>query len=241
MSASRYPRWAPPAAFVGFLAIAILLSNRTASIPGVGEVILNDAEYNDAKAKMEDLSLARVDSFEAGQPLSKDDFEKLREASKLLDKMDAYKPEYATTFYLSGKIHHILGEDQIAVERFRQSLYNVPLDVAERKAIAGQIYDMSADANYHLSLLLLQQHDLKGAFEAADAAVKGVPSTSLERGRRLSVYLTARASAENELRQLPAAKADLIQATKLDPMNRQASSLLRFVLEQLAGPSQKAG
>lgn len=221
MSARKYPQWLPPIAFVAVLGLALVFSNQAPKTPTGDTPIVSDAEYLEATAKMEELSRDRLRDLDAGKTLTPDDLAKLREASDLLDRMNRYVPTKSGLHFLSGKIHFALGEDQIATERFRQCVLVAPQEVALSPAAAQEIRLTAAEANYQLSLLLLVQRDIKGAYEAANEAVKTVPNSPN--------YLTARASALNELRRTAEAKRDLEAALKLDPNHARAKTLLRFI------------
>ena len=211
----------PPVAFVGALGLAMFLSNQTAPLPNGDLPVTSDAEYNEAMTKMEGLSQDRIKASDAGRSLSSDDLAKLREASRLTDRMAAYAPLMASLYFISGKIHHILGEDQVAEERFRQCALGIAKQAAAQPSDAKNLVATGAEAAYQLSLLLVVRRDFRGALEAADAAVKAVPLSSN--------YLTARASALNELRRTAEAKQDLQKALLLDPTNRRATALLRLI------------
>lgn len=221
MSARKYPKWLPPVAFVGILGIALVFSNQAPELPGGGVAISSDAEYQDAKIKMEELTKGRLQALDAGKTLSPEDLKKLREASEILDRMNLYSPLKSGLHFLSGKIHLALGEDQIASERFRQCAFVATNEIAIEPQNTLPIKLTAAEASYQLSMLLLVQRDLPGAFKAADEAVKTVPQSPN--------YLVARGSALNELRRPAEAKRDLLAALKLDPNNSRAKGILRLL------------
>ena len=208
-------------AFVGALAAVLVVSNQTAPLPDGGEAILNDAQYQSGVEKMQSLSEDRIRSFDAGETLTTDDKAKLREAGTLLDRLNAYAPLMASLYFISGKIHHILGEDEVAEQMFRQCTLGIPKQAAAQPDNAPTLNATGAEAAFQLSELLVVRRDFKGALEQADAAVAGVPQSS--------PYHTARASALNELRRTAEAKAELRKALALDPANARAARLLRFI------------
>ena len=214
-------------AFVGALALVLVVSNQTAPLPQGGTAILNDSEYQSGVEKMQALSEERIRSFDAGEPLTADDKAKLREAGVLVDRLNTYAPLMASLYFISGKIHHILGEDEVAEQMFRQCVLGSPAQAAAQPANAMTINATGAEAAYQLSLLLLARGDVKGALEQADNALAVVPQSSL--------YHTARGSALNESRRIPEALEELKQAVALDPSNTRASSLLRFIQSDAKG------
>lgn len=223
MRTKRLPNWAPPLAFIVALAGVLAVSNRTAPLPQGGKAILNDSDYQSGVEKMQELSENRIRSFEAGEPLTADDKAKLREAVVLLDRLNTYAPLMASLYFISGKIHHILGEDEVAEQMFRQCVLGSPAQAAAQATNAPTINATAAEAAYQLSLLLLARGDVKGALEQADYALSVVPQSSL--------YHTARGSALNEARRVPEAVTELRQALALDPDNARAASLLKFIQE----------
>ena len=210
-------------AFVVALAGVLAVSNRTAPLPQGGAAILSDSEYQSGVEKMQDLSESRIRASDAGEKLTADDKAKLREAGKLVDRLNTYAPLMASLFFVSGKIHHILGEDEVAERMFRQCVLGSPAQATAQAANAPTINATAAEAAYQLSLLLLARGDVKGALEQADYALGIVPQSSL--------YHTARGSALNELRRVPEATKELQQALALDPSNARAASLLKFIEE----------
>ncbi|RYG25403.1 hypothetical protein EON82_07235 [bacterium] len=221
MSAKKYPKWLPPVAFVGFLALALLLSNQPAPAPQGGTMITSDAEYDAAKRKMEDLSLPILQAHQTGKTLSADELKKLREAGEIVDKMILYSPVLTGLHFLSGKIHHILGEDTIAQDRFKQCTLVSANEITQHPDQKAPIEQTVAECNYQLSEIQLLRRQINEALASADAAAKAFPNSS--------EYLTARASALNELRRTEEAKKDLAQALKLDPSNSRARGLLRLL------------
>lgn len=222
MPTNKPPRWVWPAVGVAVLAVALLLSNQTTTLPQSGSTaIMSDDEYVAAFKKADELSTSRIQAFEANQPLTADDKAKLREAGDLIDRIDAYKPQRASIFFASGQIHHILGEDDVAEERFRQCVLGTERQALDESQYAGIIRGTGAEAGYQLSLLLVNRRDFKGALEQADFAVKLDPQKAK--------YHTARASALNELRRTDEAKKELKIALALDPNDDRAKGLLHLL------------
>lgn len=220
MSDKKLPQWVWPAAFIAALALFLLLSNQTAKLPGGGDAIVNDSQYEAARIEMEKLSLDNIRAFDDGKKLSTEQMAQLRKAGDIIDRMNKYAPLASGLFYLSGKIHHALTEDNIAEDRFLQCTLVVPTDAKGHPDKAQEIQAEGAECGYQLSELLLRRRETKAAFAAADAATKVV---------RNEVYLTARASALNELQRTDEAKKDLEEALKINPNYARAKGLLRFI------------
>ncbi|GEM_PF-5805638 len=209
-------------AAVAVLAIAIFLSAQSPSLPnGAGAAIVDGPSFEAAREKMSGLALDRIRAYDGGAQPSPEDLKKLREGSDILDRMIQFAPAISANYFLSGKLHSILGETSIAIERYRQCAFTSVNEALLRPQDASAIKGAAAQANCELSILLLGQNDKQGAFEAADEAVQGYPDTP--------DFLIARASALNELRRVPEAKKDLEHALKIDPNNTKAKSLLRFI------------
>lgn len=221
MSAKKVPGWVWPVSFVAALSLALVLSNQPAKAPDGGDAILTPMQYDSADAKAQELSLEPLRLYDSGQPLKEADKAKLRDAVALYDRMNLFNPTTAPLYFLSGKIHHILGEDEIAEERFRQCILNANTDAAARPMQSEGIRLNAAEASYQLSLLLMQKGKIEEAYTAANDAIANAPESSN--------YLTARASAENELRRTKDAINDLKRAIQIDPNNERAKTLLKFI------------
>ncbi len=222
MPTRRLPRWVGPAAFVGVLAVALFLSNQTAPLPqGYGTAINDDAEYERLFVQMEGLSQSRIAAYDANKPLTTDDKEKLRQAGNLVDRLNTYRPLMASLYFISGKVHHILGEDEVAEQMFRQCVLGMDRQMADEPDKAPVLRVTGGEAAYQLSQLLYNRHDFKAALDQANLAVRAVPQDSR--------YHTQLGSVLNELRRTPEAKQELIKAIHLDPNNGRAVSLLRFI------------
>ncbi len=215
-------------AFVAALAIFLIFSNQPAKLPGGGDAILTDNQYEAARIEMEKLSLNHIKAFDAGVALKPEELAEVRKAGDIIDRMAKYAPTASGLFFLSGKIHHVLGEDGLAADRYLQCTLVVPNDAAAHRATATEIKTEGAECNYQLSELLLLRREQKAAFEAADAAVKVV---------RSDIYLTARGSALNELGRIDEAKKDLQEALKINPNNSRAKGLLRFIEHAAGNPA----
>lgn len=224
----KFPNWAPPVAFVAALALFLLLSNQPAKLPSGEEAILSDGQYETARVEMEKLSLEHIRTFDAGIKLTEKEMAEVRRAGEIIDRMTKYAPTASGLFYLSGKIHHVLGEDNLAEDRFLQCTLIVPNDVSAHPDKSGEITSEGAECNYQLSELLLLRREKQAAFEAADAATKVT---------RNEVYLTARASALNELGRINEAKKDLQAALKINPTYTRAKGLLRFIEHAAGSPA----
>lgn len=213
-------RYWPIVAIVVLLAV-LLLSNQQAKLPTGETAITTGAEYQDARAKFDELAVPMIQRFEAGEELGPEDLKKVRRGGELLDSMTAFIPANSGNYFLAGKVHTILGEPSIAIEKYRQCILVAPNDAALRPADASIIKSSAARASYEVSLLLLLQGDKKGALEAANAAVEQFPNQA--------EFFVARASALNELRRVAEAKRDLQAALQIDPNNARAQTLLRFI------------
>lgn len=210
-----------PLLAVATLAVVMILSNRVAPLPQGGAAITSDSEYQATMTKMQDLSKERIEAYDAGQTLSTEDKAKLREAGTLVTRMAAYAPAVSVLYFVGGKIHHILGEDSVAEERFQQCVFNAPENARRDPTHAAYIQQTAAESAYQLSLLMMARGDVKDAAAEAAEAVKAVPQSSN--------YHTALGSALNELRKTDEAKKELARALELDPTNSRAASLLRFL------------
>jgi len=215
-------------AFVAVLALFLLLSNQPTKLVGGGDAITTENQYEAARIEMEKLSLEHIKAFDDGAKLSLADLAEVRKAGDIIDRMTKYAPLASGLFYLSGKIHHVLGEDQLAEDRYLQCTLVVPNDAAGHPNHAVEIKREGAECSYQLSELLLRRREKEGAFAAADAAVKA---------NKNEVYLTARGSALNELGRIDEAKKDLREALKINPGYARAKGLLGFIERATSGPS----
>ena len=135
--------------------------------------------------------------------------------------MDAYRPMMASLFFISGKVHRILGEDEVAEQMFRQCVLGIDRQTTDQPQNAVALRATGAEAAYQLSLLRFDRHDYRDALEQATIAVKAEPQSSL--------YHTALGSALTQLRRTEEAKKELGIALRLDPRNARAAGLLRLL------------
>ena len=205
-------------AFVAILAAALKVSNQTPRSPLGGKAISNDQEYRSAELRADALTKELVPKYDRGGTPTESERVTLRKAVTLYDKMSAFTPAISPLFFASGKIHHILGEDDIAEEKYRQCMLTFYNDAATRPQFAKGIRLTGAEASYRLATMLVKGVNKQAAFEASDVAVYYMKESS--------AYYTVRAEALIGLGNVKAARADLQEAIRLLPSNPEPRRLL---------------
>ena len=215
---AKTPDWLPPVAFVAILAVALKISNQPPLSPLGGTAISSDDEYHAAETKADAMSKDLAAKYDRGGTPTEAERAKLREAVTLYDKMSAFTPAISPLFFASAKIHHILGEDDIAEEKYRQCMLTFYNDAAARPQFAKGIRITGAEASYRLATMLVKEPNKQSAFEASDVAICYIKTSS--------AYYNVRAEALIGLGNVKAARADLEEAIRLVPSNPEPRRLL---------------
>ena len=198
------------------------LSNKPGKTSNGLPVIESDAQYNDALDLVSRNSQPFVAKFNAGIELETKERETALQDAKIFDNMDIYRPDMAAGYFTAGLFYYLAGDSDTAQERLNQSLADSPL-VNNIKTFEDKekVEAVVADCHHMLSLIFFDHHDYAKAVEQADAAIEHL-------SKRESYYF-ARAQAEVQLKQIPAAKADIAKALKLNPNYLPATRLLGFL------------
>ena len=214
------------ALFVGIGAV-VLLSNhnrdiRTPSgLPVVGDI----QQYNDVMGQAANLAAAPLQDYELGKQLTPEETAKIRQASKLVDAANEFKPSTPgvaigqakfAPFFLAGKLHAAVGEYEKADQMLRQGLYNAQNVRMDRSGVESVI-----DAMYERSRVLFQMGDYKDSYVEARAASKAAPAAPQ--------YLVQLAKAALQLKKTDEAKEAILAALAIDPGTPGADMLAKYL------------
>jgi tetratricopeptide (TPR) repeat protein len=191
------------------------LSSRPAKTPEGEDVIYDATTYNDVLKKAEALSRKHFEDYDAGKALTDADLSDLAHAARLFDTMNRFEPTKTGPYIGAGKSYQILGENEVADERLRQCIGNAQYDQSD----AGKATVI--EAKYLLSVVYGQEGLWQQAYDIANEAVHDVPASA--------PYLTARASAEIQLKRPAEAKVDLEKALVLYSNYARAERLLKLI------------
>jgi tetratricopeptide (TPR) repeat protein len=178
-------------------------------------VIRSNGEYNQVLQRAQALSQTRLEAIEAGGLLTKDDIDAFQEAIVLFEALSAYQPSKYSLYLGSGRLYQVLGNDEMAVMRFRQCVNNAPREPDPEAMV------LTAQASVYMaqSYLVLQRYE--EALEAADAAVGAFPDNP--------DYLSIRASAFVQLQRVDEAIVDLEKALRIDTDHVPSRDLMKLI------------
>ena len=204
------------------LAVVMFLSNRPGKLPNGANVVESDPQYNDALDQVARTSRPAVERFNTGQEIEPADRDIALADAKIMDSMDAYRPDMEAGYYTAGLMYYLAGDSDTAEQRLTQALMDSSLP-SNLKTFddTTKVEAVTADCHHILSLIAYGRHDYKKAIEEANLAIKH------HDGRE--GYYFARAQAEVQLKQLAEAKADLTKSLKINPAYENSIRLLKFI------------
>lgn len=205
---------APIALLLGF-GVVLVLSNRPVQTPEGLPVISDMSSYNQAIQQAVALTQKHFIAYDEGDTLTDADKADVRKGALLFDTANKLEPDRAGFYLDAGRAYLILGEVEEAEQRLMQCLSNAQLPNSDLKA------EGVADAYFLLSQVRAMQLDFKGSLQFVTAADKKRP--------RVATYLTAKASAELQLKMMAEAKKDLGLALSIDPTYKRALALKRMI------------
>ncbi len=200
----------------------MILSNRPGKLPNGATVVESDAQFNDALDQVTRTSRPAVEKFNEGQELEPADRDIALTDAKIMDSMNAYRPDLEAGYYAAGLLYFLAGDTDTADQRLNQALADSPLP-SNLKTFddTAKVEAVTADCHHLLSLVAYGRHDYQKAIEEADLAIKH------HDGRE--GYYFARAQAEVQLKLVPKAKADLEKSLKINPAYENSTRLLKFI------------
>lgn len=206
-------KWIGAIGLVTLVAGALLGCGRD---PSAGPVYTSDSEYYDKLNEVEKLSKPIYEKADRNEPLTEDDKIKLKDALVIFKALHEFRPTAFTLPFALGKGHQILGDDETALQYFRQTeaqLIGSPGDL-ERATLAEARY-LSVDS-------LIRLGETEAALEAARLAV--------DFNSRSANYYAALASAQLQMKRRSEAKKSLEAALRIDPHNARAIRLGQLLL-----------
>ena len=204
------------------IAVVMILSNRPGRLPNGANVVESDAQYNDALDQVAKTSRPAVEKFNMGQEIEPADRDIALADAKIMDSMDAYRPDMEAGYYTAGLMYFLAGDSDTAEARLNQALLDSALP-SNLKTFddTTKVEAVTADCHHLLSLIAYGKHDYTKAIEEANLAIK-------HRDGREAYYF-ARAQAEVQLKQMSQARADLEKSLKINPAYLNSDRLLKFI------------
>jgi len=182
--------------------------------PNPVPIIGDNNEYREVLAKADKESTDILQKISMDETLTSEDRTRLSKAASLWEGLIAYEPNKFSSYLALGMIYRGLDNPEVAERHFRQCLNLIP--PSDDLAIVATVNE----AHYQLSRALFDEKKYENA--AAEA------STAVQSDKDNPNYLTARASANIQLKNYDLAKADLKAALKLDPNHKRANSLIKL-------------
>ncbi len=198
-------------------------------MPNGMPVIESDTQYSDALEHVSQITSTPVGKFNQWIDLDQADKDTARQGAEIFDTMDAYRPDMAAGYFEAGLLYYIAGDSDTALNRLNQSLEDAPLPGnLKMEGDKLKVEAIVADCHHMISMILFDRHDYKTAADEASLAIQHM-STHPSSFVAAANYFVARARAEVQLNQNPAAKKDLAAALKLDPTNAMALRVSKFL------------
>jgi tetratricopeptide (TPR) repeat protein len=214
------PSWVWPAGFIIIVLAVVILSGLHEEQGPHGEhLIRSDSEYQDILVRARSLSEKPLVAFDAGQPLSNDELQNVRESAKLFEELSLYRPDKMAPPFGAARCHLMLGENQTAEEDFHQCIANVRNESNPQNF--KNVSALEAEAHYFLGQCYILDHKYQQAKNETDIALTSRPN--------IPNYLIVRARAEIQLNELKQAEFDLQSVKVLDPKNPHVPMLLDFL------------
>jgi len=208
-------KWLIPAGLIlGFVAV-LWISNQPLKTPEGLPIITDMATYTNAMREATALTQKHFQDYDLGNPISDADKADLRKGAMLLDMANKLQPDKAGLYLDAGRAYLILGDIDEAEQRLLQCLSNSELKSSD---LSGEGV---ADAYFLLAQTRALRQDWKESLKLVTEADKRRP--------HVATYLTAKASAEVQLKMLPQAKKDLAAALSIDPTYKRALALQRLI------------
>ena len=207
---------------IAVVAAVVLLSNRTGRMSNGMPVIESEVQYDDVLDRVTRLTPTAVGKFNTGQELDQSDRDAALEGAKSFDTMNAFRPDMAAGYYEAGLLYYLAGDSDRALERLNQSLVDAPLPSnLKMEGDKSKVDTIVGECHHMISRIAFDRHEYKLAVDEANTALT---HTTTREG-----YYFARAQAEVQLNQIPAAKKDLASALKINPAYLPATRLNDFL------------
>jgi len=204
----------PVGLILGFI-VVLIVSNRPLKSPDGLPLIVDNETYSEAIRQSVALTQSHFEAYDRGDTLTDADKADVRKGATLLDTANQRQPARAGLYLDAGRCYLILGDLDLAENRLLQCLSN-----AEQKNSDLQPEGV-ADAYFLLSQTRALQQDWKESLKLVTEADRKRP--------HVATYLTAKASAEIQLKMMPLAKKDLAEALRIDPTYKRAIALKRLI------------
>ncbi len=216
---------------VGILTLAgvVFLSNRTdKSADGVPN-ITDRGGYVDAVKEAEQLSKDLLIAADQGKELSPDDLTKIAKCAKIFDGIIKYQPQYVQPYFSAGRCYELVGQKQVAKERFEQAIRNLGFENTEQ----GRVVAM--ESNYRLSQLLNESGEQAAALPYIQTALKEItevlkdPAQKPAQDQLHGIYWVGLAKIQVQQKKISEAKQSLDKALTISPGQPGAIALKKFL------------
>jgi tetratricopeptide (TPR) repeat protein len=217
-----------PTLFVIALAAVIWLSNRAVESPGGGSLVHDNDEYQQRLAKANEIFGEFVPPLDEGQPVTPAIEARLREDAKLYEELNVFDPTKSGPYFASGRLHLLLNEPDIAIERFKQAIDNGSKDQNASNFESEKL--QIAQSHMYLGACFESKQDWQNALVETNTSLQLLAAlTGPSSAASLPEAHFTRARALIQMKEYDAAKSDLEEALKLNPSYSQAASLKSFL------------
>ncbi|AIE87799.1 tetratricopeptide repeat protein [Fimbriimonas ginsengisoli] len=210
-----WKRWSIPVGIVVALVMVLLLSNRDVPTPTGLPRIMDLDTYRRDLNNASQIAAPIFAKYDDGAEISESERADLRKCAQVFDTVSTFLPAKSGSFLDAGRCYVILEDWESAEQRLQQCLNNSTLKDSDfsPKGVG--------DAKRLMSVVRNQQGRFEDAYRLADEALKIDPSDASS--------LVARASAEVQLKHIPAARVDIAKSLQLWPGNKRALQLQQLL------------
>ncbi|CAN5481742.1 hypothetical protein BH11ARM1_BH11ARM1_04870 [soil metagenome] len=200
------------------LAALLILSNGTPTTPEGFPLVDNVNTYKQQIIEANDKVKPLIIKAESGDDLTDQDVATLIESGKKLDNANRFQPNRVVPFLYAGKAYQFANLPELAEERYKQCLANLPY---QPKDVDPKILQTGYEAHYRLSEILFNRGDYKTSLDEAMKAMTGEPESP--------DYLAATANALIQLKREPEASVLLTKSLTLAPKHRMSVGLAKML------------
>lgn len=204
-----------------FAAVAgwMVYASGPASLDAGKYSILNDDQYKEVLAKVQELTTKPLVTFDEGTKLSEGQLDDLRQGVELTKKLIAFQPRQFGPYFVLAKAQKALGNVDEAIRNCEQALLLVPKNSKD-----PEVLSVAAEIEHVVSIYYYEKGLYNQAEVHADRAVQELTTNP--------DYLAGAAAIKAQLGKLDDARLYVSTALAIDPNNPTALDLDQALKEK---------